>query len=327
MSSPAMIVRRWLLKVTETFAEVPPVLPFYHLVSDDALPHVRHIYPYKNERQFIEDIDFLGRHYRPVSLADLIESAKSGRRLKKGSFIVTFDDGYREIDTVVAPILFRKGIPAIFFLTTDWIDNKALGHDNKASLIIDHLLAYEKRHPGSPLPVPDLAAGSIELAVQRILALRRREQARLDEIAAAIGLDFEEFLRARRPYLDYAQIRTLVGRGFYIGAHSCDHPYFRDLSLQDQLRQALGSVQILKDRFGLPYSVFAFPHHDHGVDLDFFRNTEQSLDLTFGTDGLRPGLVPTNLQRINFERSLMPAAEILLRHLAKSVIDGQRQPR
>lgn len=321
------ILHHPFITALEALSDTTLFLPYYHVVSDEVLPHISHLYPYKNKRQFIADLDFLARRYHPISLEDLIDAVKSRKVLKKGTFIITFDDGYNEIDSVAAPILYRKGIPAIFFLTTDLIDNKVLSHDNKASLIIDFLREDAKRRPSSKLHVPSLPAGRFELTADWIRALRRREPAKLDEIAASIGVDFKEFLRRTRPYLDAVQIQALINHGFYFGAHSYSHPYFRDLSLAEQLKQALGSVQVLRNRFKLPYSVFAFPHDDQMVGRDFFRITEKSLDLTFGTNGLQQGVIATNLQRVNFEKSLKPAHRILLRKLVKNVISGRCRPR
>jgi len=320
-----MILRDIALTLVETVADVTPLIPYYHVVSDDKLPHIRHLYPYKNERQFIEDMDFLCRRYQPVSLGDLIESVRQGRKIKKGSFIVTFDDGYSQTYSVAAPILFKKGIPAIFFLTTDFLDNRDLSHNNKASLIVEYMLQNAVRLRESKHPVFGTPPASPEEQAKRILAMRCQETSLLDEMAFSIGLDFKEYLAREQPYLDSAQIRKMIEMGFYFGAHSLSHPYFGDLSLQDQLRQALGSLQVVKDRYGLAYSVFAFPHDDRSVDIDFFRSVEKILDLTFGTSGIKRDPIATNLQRINFERTLRPASEILLRQLTKKVLYGRSE--
>ena len=44
------------------------LLPLYHLVSNDRVPHVINLFEYKNVNQFEEDLDFLQSHYTPVSL-------------------------------------------------------------------------------------------------------------------------------------------------------------------------------------------------------------------------------------------------------------------
>ena len=95
----------------------------------------------------------------------------------------------------------------------------------------------------------------------------------------------------------------------------------------DDIAQRVGEWEVeafgigeFKDRFGLSYSLFAFPHNDRYISRDFFRNTEGVFDLTFGTCGIAKDPIATNLQRINFERSLRPASRIVVRQLIKKAI-------
>jgi hypothetical protein len=203
-----MIVHRILVSLAETVTGITPLVPYYHTVSDERLAHICHLHPYKNKRQFLSDLDFLCRRYQPVSLGDLLDFVKRGKKLKKGSFIITFDDGYSQVYSVVAPLLFQKGIPAIYFLASDFIDNKNLGFRNKASLIVDRLLR-DREDPPAHLP-----AGLAGLNVPadqwpaRILAVKYREASVLDEIALSVGIDFQEYLSTEQPYLTSAQVRN-----------------------------------------------------------------------------------------------------------------------
>ena len=92
------------------------LIPYYHMISGRELLHIKNLYPYKNEKEFTADLDFLLRHFRPVTLWDVIASTRGGGPLPSRSFLLTFDDGFREMADVVAPILLRKGVPAVFFV-------------------------------------------------------------------------------------------------------------------------------------------------------------------------------------------------------------------
>ena len=52
---------------------IPLVIPYYHMVSDEQVPHVKHLYRYRKIRQFTKDLDFFLAHYEPVTLNDLLE--------------------------------------------------------------------------------------------------------------------------------------------------------------------------------------------------------------------------------------------------------------
>ena len=318
-----MIIHQLLISIAEKITDITPLIPYYHTVSNKKLIHVCHLHPYKNERQFIDDVDFLCKRYPPVSLGDLIDCAKHGKKLKKGSFIITFDDGYSQIYSIVAPILLKKGVPAIFFLTSDFIDNKSLSYRNKASIIVEHLL----RNHNHLQDIQQALCGTLNVTSEqlatRILAIRYQEANVLEEIGLLLGIDFNEYLLNEQPYLTSAQIRKLIEMGFYIGAHSIDHPYFKDLPLQDQLRQTISSLHFIKNNFGLAYSLFAFPHNDYSIDKEYFHKIENIMDLTFGTCGIKKDPIATNLQRINFESTLRRASNILARQLIKKIIYGR----
>ncbi|MGM0532563.1 MAG: polysaccharide deacetylase family protein [Bacteroidota bacterium] len=129
-----MNIRRQLNLVNKLFplkllAEITSqkiLLPFYHTVSDLRLPHISHLYPLKTKRQFISDIDYLCKHFTPISIDELKDKIHRDQSIKKPVFHLTFDDGLKEVYTEIAPILVEKGIPATIFLNTDFIRIKLI---------------------------------------------------------------------------------------------------------------------------------------------------------------------------------------------------------
>jgi peptidoglycan/xylan/chitin deacetylase (PgdA/CDA1 family) len=315
-----MLIHKMLIRLAERFSDITPLIPYYHVVSNERLSHICHLHPYKSERQFTDDVDFLCKRYQSISLDDLIDFAKHGKKLRKGSFIITFDDGYSQIYSVVAPILVKKGIPAIFFLASDFIDNRNLGYRNKASLIVEQLLRDLDNLRGNKPILSEMLNVPCDQLTKRISAIRYEEAGVLDDIAKLIGIDFKEYLLREQPYLTSSQVRSLIEMGFYFGAHSMDHPFFKDLPMQAQLRQTIGSLEFIKNSYGLPYSIFAFPHDDYAISQEYFIKIENIMDLTFGTCGIKKDPIATNLQRINFERTPGPADRIIARQLIKKIV-------
>jgi len=110
------------------------ILPFYHLVSDDAPHFVNGLYKPKSIQQFKTDLDFLLKYYQPITLEQVIHYNKGKIKLEKPSFHLTFDDGLANFYHIVAPILTEKKIPATVFLNTDFVDNKELFYRYKEVL-------------------------------------------------------------------------------------------------------------------------------------------------------------------------------------------------
>ena len=299
----------------------PPFLvPFYHVISDEPVTHTEHLYRHKTVGQFRHDLDHLLSGYRPISLAEVLECRKAERTLPERSFLLTFDDGYREMSEIVAPILLEKGVSATFFLNSAFVDNKNLCHVNKASLLVSRLRSLGRPHlerrlleliPGQKLRPEDLDGA--------ILSVPYEQRALLDAMAEVLGVDFPGYLRERRPYLTSAQVAGLVSRGFTVGGHSIDHPFYASLSLEEQLRQTIESVRFVRERFGLTYGVFAFPFEDVGVSRPFFDELfrKGQIDLTFGAAGLIDEDIPNHLQRVCMEAYGATAKHILAYHHAR----------
>ncbi|MDD5677960.1 MAG: polysaccharide deacetylase family protein [Kiritimatiellae bacterium] len=277
-----------------------PMIAVYHVVSDHPHPHYRHILECKSAEDFAKDMDFLLRHYAPLDLKQLIDAVRNGRPMSNRTFHVTFDDGLRDTWINAGPILRQKGIPATFFLNTAFIDNRAMGYRHKTSLLIERLA----REPAGEL------RGQIECILggagipgrteeERIFRVRYRQAGLLDNIARVLQVDFAEYLAGQQPYMTGGDIEDLIKQGFTIGAHSIDHPYYADLTPDEQLRQTRESVEYLVGRFALPYRAFAFPYADIGVSpvlFDIARKTGM-LDISFGTCGVREDACRMNLQR------------------------------
>ncbi|MCR4410337.1 MAG: polysaccharide deacetylase family protein [Candidatus Saccharicenans sp.] len=299
-----------ILKFIELLSKINPLVPYYHVISDEYLPHILHLYPYKNVSNFIKDIEFFCRRFNSIGLDQIIDFVYRGKSLKKNSFIITFDDGYSECFYVIAPILYKKGIPGIFFICSDFIDNKNLCYKNKASLLIALLLKRKKDLITEPIIPKEF---SLEAKVKFIQNISYKNRDMLDKIAAINEISWDEYLNNKKPYLTIQQLQEMKRMGFYFGAHSKDHPNFVELSIEEQIEQTRNSVFFIKEVLDLDYSLFAFPFNDRNISLEYFEKAKEFVDISFGTYGILSDVIQWNLQRINFERSLRAAEDIYLR--------------
>jgi peptidoglycan/xylan/chitin deacetylase (PgdA/CDA1 family) len=297
------------------------IVPYYHIVNNEDVPHVSHLYKYKGIGQFRDDLEFLLKQYSPIGLSDVIDWVRGKTHLPPDSFALTFDDGFREIYDVIAPLLLKKAIPATFFVSSAFLDNRELCYQHKASILVDKIqkegisLAEGKTATGV-LSVTDFSSAGLSEAILKVDYANRKT---LDRIAAIIEVDFEEYLVKRQPYLTSGQVKDLITRGFAIGSHSIDHPYYKDLSLDEQLKQTVVSVGEIRDKFDLAYGAFAFPHNDDGVFREFFERIQESglVDVTFGTDGMVDSGLPIHRQRLSLEKPLLPARDLIARQYAR----------
>lgn len=291
------------------------MVPVYHLVSDAPVPHVQHLYPIKTVAEFKQDLEFLLRHYQPISLPELQAIVQSGRQPAHNSLLLTFDDGLCEFHDVVAPILQAQGVPAVCFLNSDFIDNKSLFYRYQASLLIEAFTTDPRRAQAPAVRAWQAAHAAPGQSLRAaVLGISYQRRAALGELATALEVDFDRYLREQQPYLTTPQIQTLQAQGFHFGGHSCDHPEYQFIALPEQLRQTRESVAAVASTFGLDYQTFAFPFTDYGVSADFFQQLYQpgsSLDLSFGCAGLKHEHWPRHIQRVPLETQGRGAHEIV----------------
>ena len=255
-------------------------MPFYHLVSDEIPVYVKHLYKPKTIAQFKADLAVLLNYYKPISLQEVIAIQSGKKQLTAPSFHLSFDDGLANFYNIIAPILLEKNIPATVFLNTNFVDNKDLFYRYKASLLVEE---SKKK--------------------QDFLNLNYNNSYLLDEEATKLNLDFNQFLNREKPYLSLQQIKELQKKGFTFGAHSVDHPKYQDLEINQQIKQTLDSLQWIKDNLQQEFAVFSFPFYDEGISKDFFNSISKKTDLTFGTYGFHKDQIPTNLQRLDMEKT------------------------
>ncbi|MEL7530139.1 MAG: polysaccharide deacetylase family protein, partial [Bacteroidota bacterium] len=206
------------------------------------------------------------------------------------------------------------GVPATLFLNNDFLDNEALFYRFKVSLLIQKL----QSHPPSPalqsILRERLSGRKLEreLSPESLLQIGYADRDFLDELGLLLEVDFAGYLAERQPYLRKAEVRDWIKKGFTIGGHSLDHPEFRFIPKEEQIRQAKASVRQLVADFKIDYKVFAFPFTDFGVRQAWFDEMlAGELDASFGAAGLKKDTHPMHGQRVPFEGTDDSARAIL----------------
>jgi peptidoglycan/xylan/chitin deacetylase (PgdA/CDA1 family) len=282
-----LIPFQWLLKL-----KTPVFQPFYHVVSNEKLPHIIN-YNYRNISQFEKELDFYLKYFKPVSLAELVSNKNSGKKI----FHLSFDDGLKECSEIIAPVLLKKGIPATFFVNTGFVDNQQLFHKYKASLIFNRLLETSD-------PKVEQILKEQNLNGKEILKVSFLQENILNEVASLLGIDFNDFLKKQKPYLTTEQLLQLKNEGFSIGAHSFNHPEFWKISEVEQLDEVEKSMKWLVEIIKPEIKAFSFPFTDSGVSPKVLNalKMEKICDVTFGTAGIKFDELDFHFQRYPVEK-------------------------
>lgn len=78
---------------------------------------------------FERQIDRLASRFPVVSLSEAVSRQESGSAIPREQIVLTFDDGYWDNYEIVFPLLKKLGLPAVFFLATDYVEGKAVFAD------------------------------------------------------------------------------------------------------------------------------------------------------------------------------------------------------
>lgn len=304
------------------------LIPLYHAISDDPPAHLKNLYPLRSIRQFKNDLAFILKFYEPISVKDLVYSIKNNQTFTENRVLFTFDDGLREVKDFIAPILKEKGIPAIFFINSAFVNNKDLFYRYKASLIVERLKNEDTRELARVAEILNINSPRFKPVKDAVLQVNYLHKDVLDEIACLLNIDFNDFLQKNTPYLSTGELSLLMKDGFYIGAHGVGHPEFFNISFEEQYRQVKESIIWVQENLNPDFNFFAFPFTDFNVSKQFlesiYADQEMKLNLTFGCAGLKDEFLSSHIQRVPFEKTGCSAKTILyqeyVRYLLKKLI-------
>ena len=278
----------------------------YHTVNNNDSLHTKHLYLARSKEQFINDLDYLQKHFNFISSAQLAEGNYEATR---PSIHLSFDDGMKECFKIIYPILKERKIPATFFINPAFIDNKQMFHCHKASLLKDTFLQDPNKY----------IAGKINLSGTP--SIQKQPDQYYEALAKRLNVNFDNYLLENEPYMRLSELQELATTGFEFGAHTMTHPLLNDIDDNDKVQEIAGSIKWIRDNRLLGHGYFAFPFHDIGITMNIFDTIkQQNVKLSFGTSELKDDAIPGHYHRISFENSTVSAKRIIKEKLFKYIL-------
>jgi peptidoglycan/xylan/chitin deacetylase (PgdA/CDA1 family) len=202
------------------------VLGFHRVVPDFAAAAARAIPALCIASKSLDaQLEYLLAHMEPLDLAQAIEVLRGRRRLRRDAFVLTFDDGYRDLYTQALPVLSRRGLAAAAFVCTRYVGTaELLPHDRLFA-------ALREAAAQSPAPALPHAERWADLAREHGPALAIERAARWLQTQQLSNLA-DELTRAYGPGeppdddgrpLDWEMCRKLADSGIEIGSHTTSH--------------------------------------------------------------------------------------------------------
>lgn len=287
----------------------------YHVVSDEDLAHIR-LYRYKNRTQFERDVTYVRDH--AVGYADVAKHRLEHSSLPANSVLLTFDDGLVECYDVVRPILLRHRVPAVFFLTTGFIDERETFHETPLSLCLtevermpsndaatiaqrlqaDGRLGRRERGFVGGMALTRLRTARVSTGLDPnkrtlllwLLGLSNDDATGIERACKLLRVDAAAYRESHRLFVSSAQVKQMAADGFTIGAHGINHRSLVGRSPESVAREIVDSAQAIRDLTGQAHVPFAFPYEGLAINRRILASIlarHPFIQLFFDSGGLR----------------------------------------
>ncbi len=200
-------------------------------------------------RDIRRQIEILGPYFQFVDLSEITGYSSTTQKGSRPFCLFTFDDG-KKINLDAARELFKSGIPAVFYLVTDFVGG-------------DRALWFDELHAlGSTSPE---AVREFDLETPKSLpmdTLRRRLDKATRKYPARADLN-----DPRKAPLTWDDVGALAAQGFVIGAHTARHSILTNEQPERARLEIERSIRKVSVMLGTECTTFAFPNGNFTDEL------------------------------------------------------------
>jgi peptidoglycan/xylan/chitin deacetylase (PgdA/CDA1 family) len=174
--------------------------------------------------EFADYCGFFAKHWIVVSLSELVHKLRTGQDISR-HLAITFDDGYRDNYLAAAKELKRRGLPATFFVTTNFIGSNHVPWWDAAQNITPTWMSWDEVRELHRLgfEIAPHTENHVDLGVVQADEARREIAGSRERLCSELGVESRLF---SYPYGRDSQIskenRDLVRE---LGFHCCASAY------------------------------------------------------------------------------------------------------
>jgi peptidoglycan/xylan/chitin deacetylase (PgdA/CDA1 family) len=252
-------------RLANRLRSVPILVLGYHRIwdkADESFPYDLNLISSDREA-FRRQMQFVARHYDPISMSDLSRALDDETTLPPRPAIVTFDDGYEDNYTHAFPILRELGVPATMFVATGYIGGTE-------TFWFDRVCQIVLANPGATLEIGrETCTVPLDRPAQRRLVhrvlkcLKRCTNAErlttLAQLEARFGASTGPSHTAYSRPLTWEQVREMASEGIEFASHTVNHPVLANCTDSELEFEMRDSWQTLKNQLGVAPMSISYP--------------------------------------------------------------------
>ena len=252
----------WRFPLARTLARREPAILVYHGVPRWGAQITAEV--------FERHVRFILRYFHVVSPAELSRKRKGTSRI---TVLLTFDDGFRNHAEVVAPILTKYGVPAIFFIPSRHTQRGKYLWFSYLRLLEGHFCGNGFTYAGEFWNMAEnLRAETVARLRRRLLELTPHPSAMYraieDELPRLEDFVSSDVLRDHAEGMTPEQIGEIARNPlFEVGAHTVDHPFLTLCDRVEAMRQIDENRGWLQSVSGQRCDSIAYPVSDFNADV------------------------------------------------------------
>jgi peptidoglycan/xylan/chitin deacetylase (PgdA/CDA1 family) len=297
--------------------------PLYHRFSDHRKDG------FVSRETFREHVRYASKSFRLIHPDKLFHEVSKWEH----GMVITVDDGYRDFYDVAYPILREASVPAIVYLTTDFIDGKLWLWFDKVDYIMRR--ADQRKFPfpllGTEQQFSQKDAARILGELKRIGTQER--DAQIAKLSEHLGIRIPESPPRDYMPLSWEQIREMAGNGIAFGSHTCAHPILTQSEAEVARSEILRSKQRIQEELGKPVNSFAYPNGDYSASIRQMikeAGYEYSFSCDYGfiniqDDRYTLSRVPIGDRPLIYFRQEMSGVDILKQHIRGLVRNREQE--
>lgn len=237
----------------------PRILMYHRFAEDEKAGYV-------SRERFRQQLTYVRRHYRPITLTQLANEVFEGQKLPPNTVVITIDDGYQDFYDIAWPEARGLDVPLTLFATTGFVNGDLWLWPDKVSWLLARV----------PSSAPLVEMGGLEFnadmvrehhasvwqhLIRHMLAIPDTEKHQaISELATKWDVELPGIAPPEFAACTWAQLLEMQEQGLEVGGHTVTHPSLGQVDENQAAQEIMGCMDMLTEQLGKVPRSFCYPN-------------------------------------------------------------------